>query len=222
MRSVDNLLIKQLYSDLSVKDNREFFEHIQNCTILKNNELLLNRKIYKRINWGRQDVEVFDYIIKLLKSDNIILSEKLITFFSGLENKEQHEWDEYQKGYQFYPLLLFYMITLNNYDLLHFGDENVYLNFFNLEPENTDWSYVEEYLAADYLGEDYCNISIILDTIINSVTIKNIKVINMVKAVIKNTIVLINNDIGDDYSYSDEIELFDGLSEKINNLELNF
>ena len=114
------------------------------------------------------------------------------------------------------------MITLGDYDILNFDDENAFVNFFSLEPENTDWSYIEEYLDADYIQVDYCDIPMILDHIINCVTIKNVKVIHMAKSVIKNTLLIINEKITDDYSFSEDIELFDSLSKKINDIELEF
>ena len=213
--------ISSLILDLNVNDD-EFLGHVENCITLKDDSVLLKRSIYDHINWGRQEVGVFDYLIKLLKDNNTLLPEKLFTLFRNLESKDQINWDEYQKGYQFYPMLLFYMITLGDYDLLNIDDENAYVNFFSLEPENTDWSYIEEYLDADYIQVDYCTIHIILDTIINCVTIKNVKVIRMVKSVSKNTLLIINEKITDDYSFSEDIELFDSLSQKINDMELEF
>jgi hypothetical protein len=219
MKSIDSLLIKHLDLDLTDENNQEFFEQVKKCVFLENDSLLFKFSIYRNINWGKDDVEIFDYTIKLLKENNIFLCKKLFTFIGDLENIDRRVWEKFYRGYEFYPLLLFYMITLENCDQLNFDDHNVFTNFFNLEPDNVDWSYFDEYLDMQYLNQDLGNMHAILDVIFNALTIRNTSSISMLKSVLKNVYIKIDED-NDHDSISYEIKLFDDLKEKIKNLEL--
>ena len=192
-------LNEELQLDLGLESHKEFFKQVKKCiTLNENDELLFNRNIYNQINWGREEVEIFNYAISLLKTD-LVLAEKLFTFFSNLEQKNKIFWDEYYRGHEFYPLLLFYMINFCEIDEFNFCEEDdVLRNFFMLESENVGWIYFEENLNIDYLGLDYYHIISILETIINGITIKNKSFFTILKSIINNNISKIKNEYEDE------------------------
>lgn len=190
----------------------------------EDDQFVFKRSIYLNINWGEDDVKIFNYTIKLLKND-LYLAEKLFTFFSNLEKKDKVIWGEYYKGYEFYPLFLFYMLTvyqLEDFDF--FEEDNVCRNFFELEPENVDWGFFEENLNIDYLALDYREVICILETIIQKITSKNKSIFSTLKLLINDNISRIRNDDGDEISVDSQnnIDLLNDLKQKLEYLESKF
>jgi len=157
---------------------------------------------------GEKEVEIFNYAIKLLKTD-LSLAEILFAFFNNLEKKDKDFWDQYYKGYEFYPLFIFYMITDYQFveDFNFFDEDDLRKNFFKLEPENVDWDFFENNLNIDYLELDYSNIISILESIIDAITIKNRSLITVLKSIINDNISRIRNEYVDVDEDEDEGEI---------------
>lgn len=212
-------LNQELQLDLSLESNKEFFKQVKKCTITdENGQLVFNRQIYQRINWGEEEVEIFNYTIRLLKTD-LSLAEILFTFFNNLEKKDKDFWDQYYKGYEFYPLFIFYMITEYQFveDFNFFEEDDLRKNFFKLEPENVDWSFLKENLNIDYLALDYYHIICILESIVDGVTLKNKNLITILKSIINDNISSIRNERGEYIDDEDQrdIDILNDLKQKL-------
>jgi len=219
-------LNQELQLDLSLESNKEFFREIKKCVIFnENGQLVFNRQIYLDINWGEEDVEIFNYAIKLLKTD-LSLAEILFTFINNLEKKDKDFWDQYYKGYEFYPLFIFYMITDYQFaeDFNFFEEDDLRKNLFKLEPENVDWDFFENNLNIDYL-EDYSNIISILESIVDGVTLKNKNLITILKSIINDNISRIRNEYIDEEETEipsesqRDIDILNDLKQKLEDLQ---
>lgn len=133
--------------------------------------------------------DIFNYIIELLTDDNIEFASIITSFFVKLENKDLHTWIKhgYDKGYQFYPMLVLYMLTDDSIE--SFDDIlNILQNVFLLEPDNTDWSYFVEYLDSYYITDDPGILYVIIDSILNNINIKNVALLEALKIVVNNEV----------------------------------
>lgn len=216
---MEKILTKKLKLDLNIEAHCEFLQQVKKCLFYEKRKLMLNRMIYYHINWGRDKVEIFDYAIKLLETPNGVLAKKLFDFFDELEKKDTDpDW----VGYEFYPLLLFYMIRVGEIDSdeeFNFFDENngsVLKTFFELEPNNVDWSYFYENLNTDCLEMDVGDVCLILDIIFDNLTIKNTNVLHLLKSIIDKTLEQIKED-DEDYLVNSqhEVGLFEKMKTKI-------
>lgn len=164
-------------------------------------------------------VDVFNYIIELLKDNHIEAMTAIVSFFVNLDRKDLNIWINcgLEKEKTFFSQLIQYLII--DCEISYQDDPHVFHSIFLLEPEHTDWSYLIKIINMDCLMVDICILYCMIDIILNSITIKNICILPVLRIIVINAFNYMKDEDYDD----DEMRWFKiELPSRINELENQF